>query len=201
MERLLKSLKIDNYKNLVYNIIMVNKIKKHGKFKLIFIISAILLISLLISIFYLDLSNKIKVFNNKEDSTQTTNQNYSENVNKVDYGPPKPEDTVISPEKTNKDPKEEVLPKGSPISVLITRANRDSVGVYIEKITEGICELKVTQNGVEKINITAKVIAQSEYSSCEGFRLDSSKLDGSVFKVTVSVTSGDRLGSTSQEVK
>lgn len=174
---------------------MTNKIKKHKKSKIIFIIPVILLISFV----YLGLSGIINLLNNN-DSPQTTNQNYPENVNKVDYGPPKPEDTVISPEKINTDTREEASSQDSPISVLITRASRESVGVYIEKITEGTCQLRVLQNGTEKINITTKVIAQSEYSSCEGFSLDSSKLDSSAFNVTVNVNSGDRSGSASQEV-
>lgn len=126
--------------------------------------------------------------------------------NETDYSPPKKE--VIDESNNNKNeiiknmdsPKQNEQINNSPISVSITRISRSNVSVYIENISEGTCNLSVQQNNIEKIKMTAKVLPQSGYATCEGFSLDASKLDSSSLKIEITVSSGNRLGKVSQEL-
>lgn len=156
-------------------------------------------VSLLIG---LELMGSINVFGKNSGGVEITSRDDVTKTVSVDYGPPKPEDSVISPEKSSAtETKEQLASQSSELSVLITRASRDSVGVFIEKIDSGICKLSVTQSGIEKISMTAEIIQERDYSTCRGFDLDSTKLDNAPLTVNVSVTSGSRIGAVSQEVR
>lgn len=127
-------------------------------------------------------------------------------LNTINYSAPTDQDKAES--SRNKDeiiqnmdkPADTNQSSGIPITITITRASRTIVSTYIDKLDEGTCNLSVTQAGVEKISMSAKITSQASYSTCEGFSLDSNKLDNAPFKVNISVTSGDRVGSASQEV-
>lgn len=129
--------------------------------------------------------------------------NYPENIN---LSPPTEQEKKES--NSNKDviiqnmdkPVDTNQSSSAPISVTITRASRSNVSVYIEKLSEGTCSLSVTQNGIEKISMNTKIESQTDYSTCEGFSLDPNKLDSSPLKVIVTVNSGDRKGTVSQEI-
>lgn len=178
---------------------MRKKIK--SKKQSIVVLAVVVIIASLLVV--LGLINKIDVIGNKNTtpSLPPASSDSTPPESKIDYSPAKPEDTVVSPEKNLSAPEETPKPTiDSPISVLITRASRQSVGVYIEKLNEGSCSLSVIQNGSEKISMNAKVIPQKDYSTCEGFEIDSTKLNGSTFTVKVTVSSSGRTGSATQEV-
>ena len=133
--------------------------------------------------------------------TAPTDSAIPQQTNTVDYGPPRAEDSVISPEKiTTPKPDNKPTDTSAEISVLITRASRSSVGVFIEKIDTGKCILTVTQSGIEKINMESAVIQERDYSTCQGFDLNSTKLDSTPLAIKLSVISGNRSGSATQEV-
>jgi len=133
--------------------------------------------------------------------TAPTDSAIPQQTNTVDYGPPREEDSVTSPEKiTTPMPDSKSTNTSAEISVLITRASRSSVGMFIEKIDTGICVLTVTQSGIEKIKMESAVIQERDYSTCQGFDLDSTKLDSTPLTIKLSVISGSRSGSAVQEV-
>jgi len=157
---------------------------------------------LAIAITFLEVSNTTNFIGKKPDDMLNKNSTQASPTNTVDYGPPKDEDKVISPEKNNA-PKtsESTTNTSADISVVITRANRGSVGVFIEKIDGGTCKLSVMQSGVEKISMTADIFQERDYSTCKGFNFDSSSLDNSPIIIKVTVSSGSRTGMATQEVK
>lgn len=169
--------------------------KKNKRNKKVFILLTALLIAAGLSVY-------IYLKNGKELETQ----GQISPVNTINYSAPNDQDKAES--SRNKDeiiqnmdkPADINQSSGTPISISITRASRTNVNTYIENLAEGTCNLSVTQAGIEKISMSAKIISQASYSTCEGFSLDSNKLDSAPFKVNISVTNGDRVGSASQEV-
>lgn len=151
-------------------------------------------------IYLLEITNTINLIKNS--SSTPINQDTTElTTNTVDYGPPRTEDSIVSPEKiTTPKPESKPSDTSAEISVLITRASRSSVGVFIEKIDAGKCVLTVTQSGIEKIKMESVVIQERDYSTCQGFDLNPTKLDSTPITIKLSVISGNRSGSAKQEV-
>lgn len=159
---------------------------------------------LVIFLSLLSLSTALYVYLIK--SRESNTQEQIAPVNTINYSEPTNQDKAESSRNKNEITQNMDKPidvnqsSDLPISVTITRANRTIIGVYIEKLPEGTCELSITQKGIEKISMRAKVIAQADYSTCEGFSVESSKLDETPFNVNISVISGNRKGSANQEV-
>lgn len=163
------------------------------------IIFVIFIVVAVISI--LEITNVVNIIGrNNHADTKGGTSNVEPLVNNIDYGPPKPEDTITSPEKSSIQNQTTDPLDTNKITVNITRANRNSVGVYIEKLNGGTCTLSIIQAGIEKINKSADVISQTDYSTCEGFDIDSSKLDSSPFTVKITVSFNGRTGVSTQEV-
>lgn len=169
------------------------------KNKFVWIIFSILAVVVL---FVLEATNSINIVgsNSKDLVGETTSRPTPSNT--IDYDSPKSDDIVVSPEKSSTtEPKLDNSTKSGNISVLITTADRSSIGVYIEKISSGACNLSITQSGIEKISMTANVIEQRDYSTCQGFDIDSTKLDSSPFTAKVTINSDTRTGIATKEVK
>lgn len=144
---------------------------------------------------------------NVKKGNDNNNDNVSNSMNTTNYSEPTELDKAESSRNKNSviesmnTPVDEKKSPSEPISVTITRSSRTNVGVYIEKLAEGKCNLSIIQNGIEKIAMNAKIITQSDYSTCEGFFIDSSRLENTPFTIIVKVSSGDRNGSANQEVQ
>ena len=181
---------------------------KNSSKKILFTKKYVLILALLfmaLAFIILELTSTINVFdkNGSNDSTTTSLDSNSKTAS-VDYGPTKPEDVVVSPEKGGIKSEEINADTGATnenINVSITRASSESVGIYIEKLISGTCEFTITQSGIVKIAKTASVIPVADYSSCEGFDIDPNILNSTPFTVKVTVKSNGRTGIAIQEVK
>ena len=162
---------------------------------------ALITLSLFIVIIKLYRDAEMFGLNGQQTKKDAPSSDSTSRPNTVNYEPPKQEDMIISPEKNNTPkPDSPMIDSAAAISVLITRASRSSVGVLIEKINNGKCILTVNQSGLEKVSVESVVVQERDYSTCQGFDLDSSKFASTPITIKVTVSSNGRTGVATQEV-
>lgn len=178
---------------------MNKKSRKINK-RLVILISALIFCATSYALFYFFRKNTsdTDVTLTDESSELTSRINYSEPSSGEKSDSKRNKDEVIN--NMDKPVISEQTNTNAPISISITRATRNIVSAYIERVNEGICSLSIKQNSQVKISMSSKVIALADYSTCEGFSIDSTLLEPTKFIVNLTVTSGSRKGSASQEV-
>lgn len=124
-------------------------------------------------------------------------------INEVDYSPAKPEDST--PQTTEQSSPSSPSSPGqtTPIPMIITAANKNGSTLQVrtlvqELLSEGSC--KISLDGPSLIEQTAEVFTASSSTTCRGFDIDTSGLAPGSYLLTITITSGQRTGSASQEI-
>ncbi len=136
-------------------------------------------------------------------------QNDTRPVNDVQYTPADPTDNdQINQEKQDGtiaiDP--DTPEPTSPINVVLTAANQDTAGgpvvirVLLTDVSSGSCDIKLQQDSTIK-EFTKNVVNAGTYYNCEALDVPVGDLSAGTWALTVTVASGDRSGSASQDVE
>lgn len=123
----------------------------------------------------------------------------------IDYSPATPNDNESINNQKNNSTDTTSTSSGEPIGAVLTAAGQDYSGgpvvirVLVTGATTGVCNISLRKDGVTKA-YSRDVINSGTYYSCAALDIPASDLPQGNWTLTVRVDSGDRSGSTSQEV-
>lgn len=122
-------------------------------------------------------------------------------VGSVDYTPPADEqvdpalDNLLSTPSANPD---------DPIPVSFSYVGDSPLQIKVlanELLSSGDCHLSLTRVGATTVELDAKTFPASNYTTCQGFTVDTTSMTKGAWTVTITITSGDRSGTSSTTVE
>ena len=81
-----------------------------------------------------------------------------------------------------------------------TSASLQVRAIINEVLSTGICTLTATRSGYTTVEYTADIQASANSTTCKGFDVPLSQLQSGVWRLTLSVTTGDETGVVEQDV-
>lgn len=124
-------------------------------------------------------------------------------VGEVDYSSPTKEEQTPATDSSPTQPLPTSTPSTVPIPVTFSNLSGSPLEVRVlisEILPSGSCTLTLQKTGASDITRTAETFPTSSYTTCKGFTVDTTGMQKGTWKATVTVTSGDRTGSVTDEV-
>lgn len=108
-------------------------------------------------------------------------------------------DVIDTPKESTKP----TTPSSSPIPITITSIDGNPLQVRVlisELLAAGSCSLLMEKDGSDSVLQTVDIFQSANSTTCKGFTIDRTNLSSGRWKVTITVSSGGRTGSTQQEI-
>lgn len=145
----------------------------------------------------------ITIVNKSSETNETSTNQEFRPVGEVDYSAPKKDESNPTLD-TTEDPAKTPQPESSsPIPVTITSAGGDPLQIRVlisELLQTGSCTVTLEKAGSANISQTVEIFNSASSTTCKGFMIETSNIAKGTWKITITVSSDNRIGRTSQEI-